>query len=58
MRPTDIEELVGNASKANEKLNWKPKTSFKNMVKLMVEHDMNSLKLQMDPLKDKIYLDN
>jgi len=58
MRPTDIEELVGNASKANEKLNWKPKTSFKNMVKLMVEHDMNSLKLQMDPLKDKIYHDN
>ena len=55
MRPTDIDELIGNASKAKEKLNWKPKTSFKDLVKLMIDHDMNSFKLRMDPVKDKIY---
>ena len=55
MRPTDIDELIGNASKAKEKLNWKPKTSFKDLVRLMVEHDLNYFKLGMDPLRDKIY---
>ena len=54
MRPTDIDELIGNASKAKEKLNWKPKTSFKDLVRIMVEHDMNYFKLGMDPLKDKM----
>ncbi|MEM2160667.1 MAG: GDP-mannose 4,6-dehydratase, partial [Candidatus Nitrosotenuis sp.] len=48
MRPTDIDDLIGNSSKAREKLNWRPKTSFKDLVKLMVEHDMNTFKLGMD----------
>ena len=42
-RPTDIEELVGDASKARKKLSWKPKVNFKELVKMMVEND---LKLQ------------
>ena len=46
MRPTDIDELVGNASKAKEKLSWKPKTSFKELVKVMVDHDMDYFKLK------------
>jgi GDPmannose 4,6-dehydratase len=49
MRPTDIDELVGNATKAKEKLNWKPKTSFKELVKLMVDHDMDYFKFKTDP---------
>lgn len=40
LRPTDIEELIGDSSKAREKLGWKPKTNFKDLVKLMVEHDL------------------
>lgn len=55
MRPTDIDDLVGNSSKAREKLGWKPKTRFKDLVKLMVEHDMNAFKLGMDPINDKLY---
>ena len=39
-RPTDIEELVGDASKARKKLSWKPKVSFKELVKMMVENDL------------------
>jgi GDPmannose 4,6-dehydratase len=50
-RPTDIEELVGNASKARKQLGWKPKISFKNLVKMMVEHDINYYKLRMDPFE-------
>ena len=49
MRPMDIDNLVGNASKAKAKLNWKPKIGFKELVKIMVEHDMEFFKLRMDP---------
>lgn len=39
-RPTDVDYLVGDASKAKEKLNWQPKVKFKELVKIMVEADM------------------
>ena len=52
-RPTDIDELIGDASKAKKELNWKPKVDFKNLVKMMIDHDMNLFKLQMDPLEDR-----
>ena len=44
MRPTDIEDLVGDASKAKKELGWKPKTNFKDLVKSMVEHDLDQVK--------------
>ena len=40
-RPTEIDELIGDSSKAEKQLGWKSKTSFKELVKVMVEHDMN-----------------
>ena len=49
-RPTDIEDLVGDSSKAQKQLNWKPKMSFKELVKTMVLHDIAYTKLQIDPL--------
>jgi len=52
LRPTDIKNLVGDASKAREQLGWKPKTSFKDLVKNMVEHDLEYVKLRTDPLSD------
>src|SRR6202790_2637896 len=39
-RPTEVELLVGDASKAREKLGWKPKTSFAQLVKEMVAGDL------------------
>ena len=36
-RPTEVEFLLGDASKAKEKLGWQPKTDFKGLVKLMLE---------------------
>ncbi len=40
-RPSDVNQLMGNPEKAFKKLNWKPKISFDEMVKEMVESDMN-----------------
>jgi len=39
-RPYDIPKLKGDSSKAKRELNWKPKTKFKKLVKIMVEKDI------------------
>ena len=39
-RPAEVDYLLGDASKTKEKLNWQPKVSFEELVKMMVEHDM------------------
>ena len=39
-RPSEVDFLLGDASKAKEKLNWTPKITFKELVKLMIEHDL------------------
>ena len=48
-RPTEVNALLGDSSKARKELNWKPKTSFKQLVKEMTDSDMlkaeNELKL-------------
>lgn len=40
-RPFDIQDLKGNYSKAKKKLGWRPKTTFKKLVKIMVEEDIS-----------------
>jgi len=40
-RPTEVDELRGDASKAEKKLDWKPKTRFKELVRIMVEADLD-----------------
>ena len=42
-RPFDIETQKGDYSKARKKLGWKPKTTFKEIVKIMVEEDIQRL---------------
>ena len=44
MRPAEVDVLRGNYDKAAKKLNWKPKTSFIDLVKKMVENDLKQLK--------------
>ena len=39
-RPSEVDTLLGNCSKAKKKLKWKPKVSFSNLVKDMVESDL------------------
>ena len=43
-RPTDINELKGDYSKAKKILGWKPKMKFKELVKLMVKSDIKNIK--------------
>jgi GDPmannose 4,6-dehydratase len=43
-RPSEVHSLLGNYSKAKKLLKWKPKTSFKNLVKDMVESDLKSVR--------------
>lgn len=40
LRPTEVDLLIGDASKARRKLGWQAKTKFKELVKLMVESDL------------------
>ena len=43
-RPTEVETLLGDASKAKKKLNWSPKISFEQLVKEMTDEDLKSAK--------------
>ncbi len=38
-RPTEVEQLLGNPAKAEEKLCWQPKVTFKELVTIMAEAD-------------------
>ncbi len=40
IRPNDVEYLLGDPSKAKRELGWQPKVSFKELVKMMVEADL------------------
>ena len=43
-RPTEVEELLGDPTKAKEKLGWEPKISLEEMVHEMMENDINIVK--------------
>ena len=40
-RPTEVETLLGDATKAKEKLGWVPTTTFEDMVQEMIDKDIN-----------------
>ena len=44
LRPAEVDLLIGDSTKARDKLGWKPQVNFEGLVKLMVEHDYNELK--------------
>ena len=45
-RPAEVDQLIGNPVKARKKLNWSPKTKFADLVRLMVDADVELLKKQ------------
>jgi GDPmannose 4,6-dehydratase len=45
-RPTEVEALIGDASKAKQELGWQAQTDWKGLAKLMVDHDMSQAKSQ------------
>lgn len=45
-RPAEVDVLIGNADKAKKKLGWTPKTKFKELVKIMLDHDFEAESLK------------
>jgi GDPmannose 4,6-dehydratase len=43
VRPSDPVSLVGDPSKAKRQLGWEPRTSFEELIRMMVEHDLQEL---------------
>jgi GDPmannose 4,6-dehydratase len=43
MRPAEVDLLIGDPSRARDKLPWAPKTSFRDLVTMMVDADMDLL---------------
>jgi GDPmannose 4,6-dehydratase len=41
LRPTEVDHLLGDASKAKQDLDWEPTVDFQGLVKMMVDHDMD-----------------
>jgi GDPmannose 4,6-dehydratase len=48
LRPTEVDLLVGDPGKARQQLGWKARTTFKQLVKLMVEADIELLKAHQE----------
>ena len=44
LRPAEVEHLRGDYSKAKAQMGWEPKTSFEEMIKIMVDADLESLR--------------
>jgi GDPmannose 4,6-dehydratase len=44
IRPTEVDALIGDSSKANLELGWKAKTTWKDLAELMVDYDLGVLK--------------
>ena len=51
-RPNEVDFLLGDPEKAKKELNWKPKTSFKDLVRIMVESDLELAKKEQVLLKE------
>lgn len=47
IRPADVDQLVGDATKAREKLGWKPEVPFDELIKMMVDADLALMKRSM-----------
>jgi GDPmannose 4,6-dehydratase len=48
LRPTEVDILIGDATKAREKLGWKPTVNFTQLVKMMVDADVSDLQQKLE----------
>ena len=53
-RPNEVGYLLGDPAKAKKLLNWEPKVSFDELVKKMVDHDLNQAKKEATLLKENL----
>jgi len=57
LRPAEVENLIGDSSKAKQELGWQPKIKFSDLVKIMVDADMREIKISTPGAGDKIIKD-
>jgi len=53
-RPNEVEHLLGDSTKARKELNWSPKTSFDDLVRLMIDHDLVLAEQEKVLMKNKL----
>lgn len=51
-RPAEVDLLLGDPTKAKQKLGWQPKTTFKELVRIMLEYDLKNVGLSLDKFKN------
>jgi GDPmannose 4,6-dehydratase len=47
LRPSEVDYLIGDSTKARKKIGWAPKTCFKDLVRIMVDADRETLRRKM-----------
>ena len=52
-RPTEVDFLQGDATKARTKLGWKPAVTFQELTTMMVEHDLEARPAGADPARGR-----
>jgi GDPmannose 4,6-dehydratase len=57
-RPTEVEQLLGDPTKAREKLGWAPKVTFKQLVSMMVRSDLEKAKKEKFMKNEGFYIHN
>jgi len=58
LRPTEVDSLIGDASRAREKLGWTPTVDGRQLARLMVDADMEALKHAGRPWIDEVVVDS
>jgi GDPmannose 4,6-dehydratase len=56
LRPTEVDALVGDASRAEELLSWTPKVLTPQLARLMVDADIESLEHSGHPWIDTVFV--
>ena len=52
LRPTEVEHLQADSTKARIKLGWEPETGFDELIRLMVENDLRALELNLSQARE------
>ena len=53
LRPAEVDLLIGDAAKARAELGWQPKTTFRDLVRLMVDADMETIEQHLKPQEQR-----
>jgi GDPmannose 4,6-dehydratase len=54
LRPAEVDHLLGDASKARQELGWQPEVSFKQLVEMMVDADLERLRTSPATVAEKV----